>query len=43
MGMTKRIRRTLVVLAAVTGLLALWTQAANAYISYNHCEPLRRR
>ena len=41
-AMTKRIRRTLVVLAAVTGLLALWTQAANAYISYNHCEPLRR-
>jgi hypothetical protein len=40
---TKRIRRTHVVLAVVTGLLALWTQAANAYITLSHCEPLRRR
>jgi hypothetical protein len=41
--MTRRVRRMLVVLAAVTGLLALWAQVANATITYNHCEPLRRR
>jgi hypothetical protein len=26
----------------VTGLLALFAQAANAGMSLNHCEPLRR-
>jgi hypothetical protein len=41
--MRKSIRRAIVVLASVTGLLALSASAANAFISYNHCEPLRRR
>jgi hypothetical protein len=40
--MTRRLRRAAIVLAGVTGLLALWEQAAHAFISYNHCEPLRR-
>jgi hypothetical protein len=39
--MTRRIRRATVLLAGVTGLLVLSEQAAHAYISYNHCEPLR--
>jgi hypothetical protein len=38
--MTKHLRRTAIVLASVTGLLALWGQAAHAIITYNHCEPL---
>jgi hypothetical protein len=41
--MTRQLHRGAVLLAGVTGLLALWEQAAHAYISLNHCEPLRRR
>jgi hypothetical protein len=40
--MTKRVRRAAILLAGVTGLLVLWEQTAHAYISFNHCEPLRR-
>jgi hypothetical protein len=42
MAMKKSIRRAIVVLASATGLLALSASAANAFISYNHCEPRRR-
>ena len=41
--MTRRVRRAAIVLAAVTGVLVLWEQAAHAFITYNHCEPLMRR
>jgi hypothetical protein len=40
--MTRRLRRAAIVLAGVTGLLALWGPAADPFISYNHCTPLRR-
>ena len=39
----RRIRRVLVLVAGCVGLLALTIPAANATITYNHCEPLRRR
>jgi hypothetical protein len=32
-----------VFLAGVTGLLALFGGAAQAYIGHQHCEPVRRR
>jgi hypothetical protein len=39
-----RIRRLLVLLAAVVGVLAATEAAAHAGLSgINHCEPLRRR
>jgi hypothetical protein len=41
--MIKRIRRVAILLASVTGLLALSAQAAHAGMSLNHCEPMRRR
>jgi len=37
-----RIRRLLVLAAAMTGLLALFETAAHAGTNLNHCEPLRR-
>jgi hypothetical protein len=39
--MIKRIRRVTILLASMAGLLVLSEQAAHAFISYNHCEPLR--
>jgi hypothetical protein len=38
----KYVRRVLVLVASLTGLLALSAQAASAGMSLNHCEPLRR-
>jgi hypothetical protein len=38
-----RIRRFAVLLAAVTGLLALLAEPAQAGITLQHCEPLLRR
>jgi hypothetical protein len=38
---TRTVRRVLVLLAGVTGLLALTPAAAQAYITYNHAEPPR--
>jgi hypothetical protein len=38
----RRIRRVLVLLAGCVGLLALYVPAADATITYNHREPLRR-
>jgi hypothetical protein len=35
--------RAAVFVAGVTGLLALFGGAAQAYIGHQHCEPLRRR
>jgi hypothetical protein len=40
--MTRTINRWLIVLAGVTGLLALAPTAAHAYILANHAEPVRR-
>jgi len=40
--MTRTVRRMLVLLAGVTGLLALNPTAAQALISFNHAEPLAR-
>jgi hypothetical protein len=40
--MTCTVRRVLVLLAGVTGLLFLAPAAAQAYITYNHAEPPRR-
>jgi hypothetical protein len=37
-----RVRRLLVLAAAMTGLLALFETAAHAGTNLNHCEPLRR-
>jgi hypothetical protein len=37
----KRVRRAVVLLAGVTGLLVHSGQAAQATISLNHCEPSR--
>jgi hypothetical protein len=39
----KRIRQVLILLAGLVGLLAIAETAANAGMSYNHTEPLRRR
>jgi hypothetical protein len=39
--MMKRFRRGAILLAAVTGLLVLSANVANAGMSLNHCEPLR--
>jgi len=36
-----RVRRLLVLVAAMTGLLALFETAAHAGTNLNHCEPLR--
>ena len=41
--MIRAARRVLVVLAAVTGLLALVPHAAQAHILANHTEPERRQ
>jgi len=47
MGMVRVVlrsgRRVLVVLTGVCGLLAVFGGAAQAVITYNHCEPLLRR
>jgi hypothetical protein len=40
--MTRTVRRLLVLLAGVTGLLFLAPATAHAYISLNHAEPVRR-
>ena len=40
--MTRTVRRLLVVLAGVTGLLFLAPAAAQAFITFNHAEPPRR-
>jgi hypothetical protein len=39
--MIKRIRRVVILMASVAGLLALSAQAAHAGMSLNHSEPLR--
>jgi hypothetical protein len=39
---TRAARRAVVVLAGVTGLLALIPTAAQAFITFNHAEPPRR-
>jgi len=41
--MIKHLRRAVVLLLGMAGLLVLSAQAANAGISLNHCEPLQRR
>jgi hypothetical protein len=40
--MISHVRRALVLAAGISGLLVLSTHAANAGMSLNHCEPLRR-
>ena len=40
--MMRRLRRLAVVLAGVTGLLAVFGGTAHALIAANHCEPLRK-
>lgn len=40
--MTRTVRRMLVLLIGITGLLALAPTAAQALISMNHAEPLGR-
>jgi hypothetical protein len=37
----RTVRRVFVLLAAATGVLGLLSGSAHAFISYNHCEPLR--
>jgi hypothetical protein len=37
-----RIRRLVILVAGMTGLLALFETAAHAGTNLNHCEPLRR-
>jgi hypothetical protein len=39
--MIRNVRRIVVLLAGVAGLLALAGQAAHAGMSLNHCEPVR--
>lgn len=39
--MKKRIVRLIIMLAATTGLLVLFADAAYARITANHCEPVR--
>jgi hypothetical protein len=39
---TRTVRRVLVLLIGVTGLLALIPTAAQAFITFNHAEPPRR-
>jgi hypothetical protein len=39
---TRTVRRVLVLLAGVTGLLVLAPTAAQAFITFNHAEPHRR-
>lgn len=41
--MRNRILRVVVLVAAVTGLLALLSDPAMAFIENQHCEPLLRR
>ena len=41
--MIRGIRRVTILLASAAGLLVLSEQAAHAFISYNHCEPVRLR
>jgi hypothetical protein len=41
--MIRNVRRVLVLAAGTCGLLVLSAHAANAGMSLNHCEPLRRR
>ena len=38
-----KIRRLVVLLAGVTGLLAVYASAAQAHVVANHSEPIRRR
>ena len=38
----RMVRRLLVLLAGMLGVLAVFAGPAHAYISYNHCEPVRR-
>jgi hypothetical protein len=40
--MLRNVARVIVLLAAVSGLLALFSGAAHALVSFNHREPLRR-
>jgi hypothetical protein len=37
-----KVRRLLILAAAMTGLMALFETAAHAGTNLNHCEPLRR-
>jgi hypothetical protein len=37
----RTVRRVLVTMAAATGVLTLFSGTAQAFITYNHCEPLR--
>jgi hypothetical protein len=39
--MTRRVRRLVLFVAGVLGLLAVTASPAHAVISFNHCEPLR--
>ncbi|WP_275415537.1 hypothetical protein [Virgisporangium aliadipatigenens] len=38
--MRPRLRRAVVLVAGITGLLALLGEAAQAYSGHQHCEPL---
>jgi hypothetical protein len=40
--MLRNVARVSVLLAAVSGLPALFNGAAHALVSFHHCEPLRR-
>ena len=40
--MIRTVRRMLVLLIGITGLLALAPSAAQAFITFNHAEPPRR-
>jgi hypothetical protein len=39
--MVRHVRRAVVLLAGLAGVLLLSGQAAHATITYNHCEPCR--
>ncbi len=38
----RRVRRVVVLLAGVLGVLGAFAGPAHALISYNHCEPVQR-
>jgi len=38
----RNVGRSVVLLAAMSGLLALFSGVAHAFVSANHCEPVRR-
>jgi hypothetical protein len=39
---SRGVLRLVVLLAAMSGLLALFSGVAHAFVSANHCEPVRR-